>query len=374
MRLGEAHRAHRREAARVPELLESLERLSPGQRALRIRNAPERYASRALCEELFRKARACLPADPAGSRGWAETAEAVAASYPEPHPPHALRALAFRGNAVRAAGDFRAARRLLRLAREGMLAEGVADLDLHAELHSFLGSLFTDLRHFDEAREHLDAAARLYTLVGDDDGAARVMMKMANLSRYRGDIAEALEADREATALVSPGRSPRLYLAARFNLASNLVAAGDHDVARDVLAYDEDLYEDHSDRHTWIRYRWLQGRVAGEVGDPELAEECLREVRDEFGRQEQGFDAALACLDLAALYHREGRHAALRETAARAVRLFEAHEIHRDALAALLLLRDAAAAERVTAETLRRVAEFVRTAAHEPGARFEPES
>lgn len=372
-RLRAARREHRQEAARVPELLAGLEGLSPGQRALRIHNAPERYANRALCEELLGRARACLPADPAGSRGWAETAEAVAGLDDNPQPDHAVRALAFRGNAERAAGDFAAARRLLHRARSRMLEQDLVDLDLDAELHSFLGSLFTDLRRFEEAEAHLEAAARLYGLLEDDEGAARGMMQIANLRREAGRPQEALEADQAGIGLLSPNGNPKLYIGARLTYALDLFEAGELHKACDTLVYDEDLYEDHADRHTWVRYRWLQGRVAGEVGDLELAEECLVEVREEFGRQEQGFDAALVCLDLAAFYHREGRHAEVREVAGRAVRLFEAHEIHREALAALLMVRDAAAAEHLTAETLRRVVDFLQTAAHRPDARFDAE-
>lgn len=51
--------------------------------------------------------------------------------------------------------------------------------------------------------------------------------------------------------------------------------------------------------------------------------------------------------------------------------LFRAHEIHREALSALLLLQEAAAAHRVTVETLHHVARFLGQAARDPAARFD---
>lgn len=359
------------ERSRVPELLATLRGLAPGQRLLRLKNAPKRYASRALCEALFDEARACLPADPAGSRGWAETATAMAALYPVRHPAHEARALAFRGNAARAAGDFLRAEEFLEGARRLMAEHHVADPDLVAELHSFFGSLRTDIRRLTEAEEHLAVAAHLYQALERDEELARVVMKLATLHRHRGEMEAALEADREAAALLSPKSQPRLYLAARFNLASNLAAAGEPEAARDVLLYDLDLYEEHADPHTRVRVRWLEGRLAAAAGEPEVAEGALVEVRDEFAAQEHGFNAALVCLDLAELYHRQGRLEDLQEAAGQAVALFRAHEIHREALAALLLLQEAAAARRVTVETLHQVAAFLGEAAKDPAARVD---
>ena len=370
VRLESELQAFRREAWQAPRLLETLRQLSPEQRLLRIRNSPERFANRVLCEELFDQARACLPDDPAGSRAWAEAAEAIAEAYPEPHPPHLVRALAYQANADRAAGDFEGAQVVFRRARDLMEEHAVADLELGAELHSFLGSLDTDLRRFEQAGEHLNSAANLYRILGYEEELARVLMKLANLHRYVGDLEAALDADHAAMGLLSPEASPRLYLAARFNCASNLAAAGQHQAARDLLVYDEDLYERQGDIHLRIRVGWLEGRIAAATGDPAGAERAYLAVRDHFAGQGHGFNAAIACLDLAALYHQEGRLEELRESAGQAVQLFQTHEIHRDALVALLLLQEAAAARRLTAETIQRVAAYLQEAQRDPTARF----
>jgi len=355
----------------VPELLANLQGLSVEQRLLRIRNAPERYATRSLGEELFAQARGCLPSDPAGARAWSETAAVLEALYPEPYIPHRARALAFQGNAARAAGDFETAKRLLAAARDLLTEHEVVDLELDAELHSFFGSLFTDLRTFGDAHAHLDSAAQIYTMLDRDEDLARVMMKLGNLHRYDGDPESAIELDEAAAHLLAADDTSPLYVAARFNYTLDLTEAGHYETARDILAYDQNLYEDHADAHTRLRVRWLEAQIAVSTGETELAEAAYLEVRDELARQAQGFDAALASLDLAELYRQQGRYADLLETAAQAAKIFEAHAMHRDALTALLLLRDAAAGQQVTAEAIRRVASFLRRASRDPAVRFE---
>ena len=255
-----------------------------------------------------------------------------------------------------------------------MVDHEVAEIELGAQLHSFLGSLFTDLRRFDIAAEHMESASRIYQALGDDEGTARILMQLSTLRRYRGELNEALDADQEAIQLLAPRTSPRLYLSARFNYASNLALAGQPQRAREILVYDQDLYDEFADEHTRIRVTWLAGRISRATGALEEAEADFRSVRDHFVAQEHGFNCALVCLDLAFLYHCEARWLDLHDIASQAVRLFQAHALHQEALAALVLLRDAAAAERATAETIERVVTFLHSAQRDPKARFEASS
>lgn len=355
----------------APALLEALQGHTLEQRLLRIRNTPERFANRFLCELLFEQARACLPEDPKGSQGWAETAEVIARLDAEPYVPHLVRALAFQGNARRAASDFDSALVLFYRARSLMEEHQVVDLELGAELHSFLGSLFTDLRRFDMAAEHLEGAASLYEILEDDEGTAKVLMQLSSLHRYRGDVDAALEADAAVLELVSPHENSRLYLCARFNHTSNLELAGQPQNAREVLVYDAELYEEAADAYMRVQVTWLEGRIAAALGEPEEAERAFLAARDHFVEQEHGYNCARVCLHLASLYHREGRWEALQDAAVQAVQLFQAHALHQDALAALTLLRDAAAARQATAEMIQRIADFLQKAERDPGARFE---
>ncbi|MFP3941403.1 MAG: hypothetical protein ACLF0P_13980 [Thermoanaerobaculia bacterium] len=351
--LEEALRRYDEDARSAAELLALLEGLSPEQRLLRIRNSPERFGNVALGEELGEKARACLPHDPRGSLAWARALEAVAGAYPTPYPPHRALALAFQGNAYRAAGDFQRGRALLLRAQELVVQEQVADVDVRAELHSFLGSLFTDLRRLEEAAAELRAAAELFELLADDVRLARILMKLGLLHALMGDLQAALQADHRAVHLLSPERDTQLYLSARLNLALHLADAGEVQQARETLDLDFTLFYDDADDHTRVRFDCLQARLAAESGEHDRAERRYRRVLGEFARQGHGFNAAHVCLELAALYADQGRLEEVAEMASQAVEIFRAHETHRDALGALLLLRDAALERTLTARRIR---------------------
>lgn len=370
VRLEAELRRYEEDRKAAPALLAALRGLSGEQRLLRIKNSPDRFANVALGEDLVDEARACLPDDLEGSLAWARAAEAVAASYPTPYYPHLILGIAYQGNAHRAMGDFESARGRLYQARNLMETHKVTDLELGAELNSLLGSFCTDLGRLEEAAEHLENAAALYKTVGDEERLARLLIQLSVLHTRRGDVSAALDADRAALALLSFEGNRRLYLAAQLNYAYDLTDAGEVAKARDVLDWDADLYTEHADAHTRLRVAWLQARIAGELGDPAAAEAGYLIVREEFVRQRHGFNAALVCLDLAVLYHDQRRFQKLEEVASQAAELFQAYALHQEALASLLLLRDAARARKVTAETILRVAAFLREAERSPEARF----
>jgi tetratricopeptide (TPR) repeat protein len=365
--------------AAVPSLLSLLRELPQEQRVAWIRDAPEHFANLALGESLLDEARGCLPDDPEGSLEWARTAEALAMAYTTPHYPHLILAIAYQGNAHRAIGDFDRARRLLHEARSLMETHQVTDLDLGAELHSLFGSLCSDLDLFDEAAEHLESAVGLYRALGEDQRAARALMQLGLLHGIVGEFAQAIETDHAAlellvskdeTGIRVPEQNRRLYLGARLNLALHLAEAGEPTKALDFLEYDEDFYEEIEDSHLDVRVAWLRARIALELGDQGTAEQGYLAVREEFVRQCHGFNAALLSLELAALYHGQRRFGELEETAVQAVELFQAYELHQEALAALVLLRDAARARSLTTETIARVTAFLREAERRPAARF----
>ncbi|MFL6193587.1 MAG: hypothetical protein ACJ75H_05410, partial [Thermoanaerobaculia bacterium] len=76
-------------------------------------------------------------------------------------------------------------------------------------------------------------------------------------------------------------------------------------------------------------------------------------------RQGNGYDAAMASLDLTLLYLKEGRTADVRLLAEEMVALFEARDVHRETLAALVLFQEAARREEVTAAMVRELAGFL---------------
>jgi hypothetical protein len=89
---------------------------------------------------------------------------------------------------------------------------------------------------------------------------------------------------------------------------------------------------------------------------------------------ELDFDAALASLDLAAVYVSQGRTEDVRRLAEETLTVFQAHNTHREAIAALLLFQDAARREQAGIELVHEVSGFLKRARANPELRFSPPS
>ena len=101
-----------------------------------------------------------------------------------------------------------------------------------------------------------------------------------------------------------------------------------------------------------------------------IDDERRRALFDAFGER-VGFDAALVSLDLAALYARQGRTDEVKRLATEMVPIFESRDVHQEALAALLLFREAAEAEQVTLGLVDRIVTFLQRARLDPELRFQ---
>jgi hypothetical protein len=108
-----------------------------------------------------------------------------------------------------------------------------------------------------------------------------------------------------------------------------------------------------------VRLRWVEGKIDFGLGRLRNAEVAFREVQEEFLSRRLGYDAALVSLDLALLYATEGRTGDLKRLAAEILPAFEAREVHREAMAALLMFQGACEEERVTVQLARQLADFL---------------
>ena len=104
-----------------------------------------------------------------------------------------------------------------------------------------------------------------------------------------------------------------------------------------------------------LRLVWLTARVDAGQGRAEKAVAGLEQVRLKFADLDMPYDAALASLDLAALWLEAGRTAEVKELALEMEAIFRAKKIDREALAALILFWEAAKREAATVELVRRV-------------------
>lgn len=365
------------EERRAGRDLETLLALPPDRWQQRITAAHSRFRGRRLAELLVDASRETVRRDPARARRLAELALPVLDRTPEaggdPRSDEArARALAHRANALRVAGELRGADDAFRRTRRFMAHHPLNSSAVHAEVTNLEASLRFAQRRMDEAEHLLDRAVLLYRMEGNTAGVAKSLIMRGEVQRLEGDLDAARGSMGEALELLDPRRESFLYVCAVGNLALYLCDAGLHRRAAELIEGNAYWFERHDESWTRLRLAGIRGRIAFGLGEMEEAEALFRQARDGYLAEELGYDAALASLDLALLLLAEGRTLELRETAHTIRRLFEAQELHREAMAALLMFQQGVAAEQVTVETIRSLQEYLERARANPELRYQP--
>ena len=353
--------------------LEDLLALPREKRAGKIHLASRRFRSAALVRLLAAESRRQLHTDPGEALHLAELART--AVHRNPRMPGSFDLLALTtaeiANACRVGGDRRQAAEHFSYARYVITHHGVTDTEILARLDSLEGSLCMDQRLFQQAEELLGRAAMLYRVAGDAIETARVLVTLGGLYFFQGDLTRAIEATRGALNGLNRIDGPRVYLCARYNLARYLTEGGQYMEASDMLAADKQLYEEFPEAWTQLRLLWLQGKIALGRGETEAAERAFVTARDGFLREGNGYDAAMVSIeDLALLYLREGRTADVKRLAEEIYPIFKAQDVHREAVAALMLFQEAARQEKLTVKLVREYAKYLREARTDPSLRF----
>jgi tetratricopeptide (TPR) repeat protein len=315
---------------------------------------------RARCESLLEQARALRFHDLEGMLLAAFMAVGIAERMTPDQTPAAdladfqSRAWAELGNAYRVADDLASAETALARALE-RLGQGTGDPLLLARLMDLTASLYVDQRRFREARVLLDCVHRIYEHEGDTHAAARALVSKGVCANYALDSEEALGFLSEGVRRMDPARDPKLALAAVHGLLWCLVDTGRASVARTLLPDARALYDTHGEHFDKLKGLWLEGRIAAGLGEDEIAESAFTSVRQGYQEADLAYDAALVSLDLAAIWLHQGRTAEIMEMVDEMITIFQARGIQREALAALLMLRNALETDRATASLLRHV-------------------
>jgi hypothetical protein len=131
------------------------------------------------------------------------------------------------------------------------------------------------------------------------------------------------------------------------------------------------LFAQHGGRLSLLRLRWLEGRIHAGLGELERAERELLATREGFAATGNPYLTALVALDLAAVWLRQGRTPRVRQLVEEMIATFRALRIAREAVAALLILREACDRDEATLDRVRMVAmlltELERQPRRQPG-------
>lgn len=266
-------------------------------------------------------------------------------------------AIAMEGNALRVAGEIRDALVCFFEARN-VLERGGADPDLAARIDLLEASLRRDFRQFPAALALLDRAEATFTTLRDHNQVARLEIIRALIYQEQRNLEQAVASLRKAMPLAV---DPWLALHIRHNLISTLVLCGSAREAAELYQQNRHLYLQYSDPLTTSRRIWMEGLIARELGeDLEMASRLLTEAVDKLTEHGYSYDAALAGLDLVAVYAKQGQAVEVLRVAQDLVRLFQIRKVDPEALAALKMIHEAAEREAVNMTLLAEVASRVR--------------
>jgi tetratricopeptide (TPR) repeat protein len=279
------------------------------------------------------------------------------------------RAWASLGNALRVLSDFRQAEQAFRQAEVHLAAGWLDPLD-EALLLEYKSSLRRAQRHFGEALEMLDAAIALYREVNEPHGQGRAMMAKGLVLRYAGDAEAAGAWFRDSLFLLDGNEEPRLLALSQSNLIGCLIDTGRVHEAEALLPEALKLIEQVGMRCDSVRLRWMQGTIDAILGRPGEAEEIFLELIEAFTEDRVAYDVALVSLELSALYARQGRTGDVKRLAAEMLPIFQSCEVHREALAALIVFQKAAEMEQLSLGLVEEVTSFLQRVQTNPSLRF----
>lgn len=272
----------------------------------------------------------------------------------------------FLPNVLRVKGELEAASAGLeepkRLWRAGADPDGVLD---PGRLLSLEASLRRAQRDFDRNLALLDEAWPI------SHQPARLLVKKAFTLEVMGDHEQAIETLLKAEPLVEKERDERLSYMLRYNLAANYSQTGRFAEAIPLLRAVRAIVTERRDENELPRLGGIQARIDAGLGRMEEARLQLELAASQFAARGMWYDVAIAVLELAALLLKEGRTAEVKALTPRLTEVFKSRKVHREALAALRLFRDAVEADTADEGLARRVLSFLLRARHDKGLEFE---
>lgn len=306
-----------------------------------------------VCQLLLKESLEAAFEEPGRAINFAELGVKVAQTLGDAYDPHWVldlraRAYAYLGNAQRVLGELRSAETAFREA-EALLARSMTGNDLvAAEVIQLKSSLRRAQRRLPESMKLVEVALAMYRDHDDPQGMGEVLLKKARVLEELGEMEGAIASLREAVGIVDV--PSRLGLCVRHNLVLCLIQAGWYEEADRLLPEIQEAFAESGRPLDLLRFRWTEGKFFLGIGKLQEAEESFRQVQKEFLARGMGYDAALVSLDLAVLFAQEHRTQDLKRLAAEILQVFESRDVHREAVATLILFQSACDEERLSAD------------------------
>jgi hypothetical protein len=149
-----------------------------------------------------------------------------------------------------------------------------------------------------------------------------------------------------------------------------MVDRGEFERARRLLFDNHHLYIEDGDPLNLLKKRWLEGQIAAGLGKLESAERAFRQVKEQFSEARLPYKAAIVGLELGQVLLRQGRTDEVLLLVREIVAVFKVLRIGREALGALLLLRQACEQEYVSQEILSDALRLLKDLEHDPAGQL----
>lgn len=224
---------------------------------------------------------------------------------------------------------------------EAALRRGSGDPRIRSQFLQIRAQYLADRGRFSASTNDLDEAIEVYRRIGDTHNEGRSLIGKGRVLGTFGRIEEAISVLELGLELIDQSRDLRLVLVGNHNLVQYLCECRRWSDAHSLLPQTRALHDTLSNPVDLIRFQWLEGKIALDLGDLEGAESSFVEAKQYFVEEGMAYDAALVSLDLAMVYMNQARIAELKSLAVEMVTIFRALGIPREVLAALTFFNKA---------------------------------
>lgn len=343
----DAMRRHQQAREQADRALSELIPMSQGQRLLRLRNS-NRYHTPEICAALLDYGYDLRFDEPATLHEFAEAglvvADRLAAAGCDPLLAADLRgrARAHLANAESIQRNFESAEQLF-MEAEAQLRAGSGDVLEKAFCLKLRASLYLKREEFAAARILLQRHIALLERVDQSQDLGEAYLNLGAAWALDGDDHQALQCYDRALELLDETTDKRILLELRFNRLTSMADLGRNQEALNGLVELRRELELANGPATFLAtVAMMEGEISQDLGQLGRAEDCFEEARQTFAAIGMPADAAITTLRLAILYLRQGRLEETKRLAEQFVPVLQARKLDREALAALLVFREAA--------------------------------
>jgi tetratricopeptide (TPR) repeat protein len=244
--------------------------------------------------------------------------------------------------------------------------QGSGSETLQARLAELTAGILSHQRNFTGAFQALDLAYSIHRKQGDSSSAVRVLVQRGIYTGRSGDPEQGIQILARALRHTDENGDSKLRFLILHNILLFRVERGEFRSANLQLFEMRPLYVHHAGTVDLGKLRWIEAKIAAGLGELERAERAFQQVKEEFQGRGQVYAAAVAGLELAAVWLRQGRTDEVKRLVLEMLEVFRSRYVARESIAALLMLRDALDRDRASLELLAMVASVLEQ--HSPEA------